>query len=167
MVADSNLRHPRAIGRGYEPGWSPDGKQLVFVSKPGSFQALFVVNADGSGLRRITPWRLRAGGHPDWCPDSTRILFAGGLPDHGNLFTIRPDGTGLQQLTPFTGLTRISAGSFSPDGKSIVFDTVVGAVNPPRATLNDVFVMNADGSHIRPITRTRNEDDSPDWGPRR
>ena len=167
MVADANLHHPRAIARGYMSGWSPDGKQLVFVSKPRSFHAVFVANADGSGLRRITPWRLRANSHPDWSPDGTRILFAGGPLDHGNLYTIRPDGTSLKQLTHFSGLTRISTGSWSPDGKWIVFGTVVGAVNRSGATLNDVFVMNADGSHIRPITRTVNWDGSPDWGPQR
>jgi Tol biopolymer transport system component len=61
----------------------------------------------------------------------------------------------------------MSAGSWSPDGKSIVFGMAVGAVNGPGGTLNDLFVMNADGSHRRPITRTRNYDGSPDWGPRR
>lgn len=171
MVADANLRHPRAIGRGHrvdgEPGWSPDGKQLAFVSKPRSYQAVFVANADGSGLRRVTPWQLRAGDHPDWSPDGTRILFVGGPKEHGNLFTVRPDGTGLQQLTHYKRLTQMLTGSYSPDGKSIVFSMVVGAANPSGGTLNDVFVMHADGSHVRSITRTRNWDGSPDWGPRR
>ena len=171
MVADAHLRHPHAIGSSpsrisVEPGWSPDGKQLAFVSKPRVYPAVFVVDADGSGLRRITPWHLQANSHPDWSPDGTRILFAGGPLDHGNLFTIQPDGTSLQQLTHYQGLTKMSTGSYSPDGKSIVFGMVVGVVNRPRATLNDVFVMNADGSRIRPITRTRNWDGSPDWGPR-
>ena len=166
MVADAHLRHPRAIGTGWQPGWSPDGKQLAFISKPRSYLAVFVVNADGTGLRRITPWHLQANSHPDWSPDGTRILFVGGPLDHGNLFTIVPDGTDLQQLTHFSGLTKMSTGSYSPDGKSIVFGTVFGAVNRPHATLNDVFVMNADGSHVRPITRTKKWDGSPDWGPR-
>lgn len=167
MVAEARLRHPRAIARGYMPGWSPDGKQLVFVSKPRAFQAVFVVNADGSGLRRVTPWQLRAGEHPDWSPDGTRILFAGGPQDHGNLYTVHPDGTGLQQLTHYKRLTQLSPGSWSPDGKSIVFGMVPGAVNRPGSTLNDVFVMNADGSHRRAITRTKNWDGAADWGPGR
>jgi TolB protein len=167
MVADAHLRNARRIAIGFEPAWSPDGKQLVFVRKPAKYQALYVANVDGSGLRRITPWRVRAGEHPDWSPDGRRILFTGGSEDRGNLYTIRPDGTGLRQLTHFRGLTKMSAGSYSPDGQSIVFATVVGAVNPPGATLADVFVMTADGTDIRPVTRARNWDGSPDWGPRR
>jgi Tol biopolymer transport system component len=78
------------------------------------------------------------------------------------------DPTGRhRQLTHFSGKTRLSVGSYSPDGESIVFSTVVGAVNPPGATLTDVFVMSADGTDIRPVTRARNWDGSADWGPRR
>jgi Tol biopolymer transport system component len=167
VVAEANLRNAHPVGPGWEPGWSPDGKQLVFTWKPGNRSAIYVSNADGSGRHRVTPFRLRAGDHPDWSPDGTRILFNTGPTNRWNLFTIRPDGTGLRQLTHFKGVTKVVNGSFSPDGESIVFSTVVGAVNPPGARLDDVFVMSADGTDIRPITRARNWDGSPDWGPRR
>jgi TolB protein len=137
MVADANLRHAHRVGRGYEPGWSPDGKRLAFAWKPGNRFAVFVENVDGTGRHRITPFRLSAGDHPDWSPDGTRILFnTGGNHVRGqNLFTVRPDGTGLRQLTHFSGKTNLVNGSFSPDGESIVFATVVGAANPPALGL--------------------------------
>lgn len=166
MLADAHMRHVHQLGPGYEPAWAPDGTRLVFLAKPGAREALFVANTNGSDRRRITPWSLPSGDQPDWSPDGTRILFLGGRADHGNLFTIRPDGTGLQQLTHFKGLTKVTVGSYSPDGQSIVFSTDIRAVNPAGATLPDVFVMTADGTHIRPVTRTRNWDGSPDWGPR-
>ena len=63
-----------------DPQWSPDGKRIVFVrhnftTKPTEGQAVYVVNADGSGLRRITRFKLRAGDGPDWSPDGSQILF--------------------------------------------------------------------------------------------
>jgi len=169
MVADAKLRHAHPVGPGYDPGWSSDGKRLAFVWKPGNRSAVFVQNVDGVGRHRITPFRLRAGDHPDWSPDGTRILFnTGGIQIRDqNLFTVRPDGTGLRQLTHFRGKTNLLNGSFSPDGESIVFATVIGAVNPPGAGLDDVFVMSADGTDIRPVTRARNWDGTPDWGPSR
>ena len=166
MVADANLRHAHRVATGYTPRWSPDGKQLVFVAQPRAVLSVYVSSSDGTGLRRVTPLRLQVSDQPDWSPDGTRILFAAGPSDRWNLFTIHPDGTGLRQLTDFRGLTKVEVGSYSPDGKSIVFSTVVGAVNRPSATLADVFVMSADGTDIRPVTRTRNWDGSADWGPR-
>ena len=169
MVADANLRRVHPVGPGWDPGWSPDGKRLAFVWKPRHQSAVFVENVDGTGRQRITPFALRAGDHPDWSPDGTRILFntGGNQVRDQNLFTVRPDGTGVRQLTYFRGKTNLLNGSFSPDGESIVFATVVGATNPPGAGLDDVFVMSADGTDIRPVTRARNWDGAPDWGPSR
>jgi Tol biopolymer transport system component len=40
-----------------QPAWSPDGKQIAFVSMSGDdgYHALHVINADGSGLRVVVP----------------------------------------------------------------------------------------------------------------
>jgi TolB protein len=201
MVADTNLRDARRVfwfgpGAGAPditfPTWSPDGKQIAFVVsndngrtyKPVDGVAIYVVNVDGSGLRRLTPWKIRAGagnGAIDWSPDGTRLLFRTqpfvdnyGEPG-GNLYTIKPNGTGLRQLTyfwpfdPAGGSVRM--GSYSPDGGSIVFATyhgaVTGAVTPGAYDQPpDVFVMSADGTDIRPVTREGFFDVDPDWGPR-
>jgi TolB protein len=94
---------------------------------------LYVINADGSGLRPITPLSIRPGGRPDWSPDGTTILFRshpGNDPSGlgANLYTVRPDGTRLRQLTHLPSSDRVLDGSYSPDGGSIVFATSNGAV---------------------------------------
>ena len=149
-----------------EPQWSPDGRRLVFVrynitAKPAGKQAIFVVNADGSRLRRVTPWRLAAGDGPDWSPDGSRILFRAPENDtflNSNLYTIRPDGTGLKELTNVPAGTKLYSASFSPDGASITFGLqgIDGAA--------DVYRMNADGTGVTPVTRTPLWDSAPDWG---
>lgn len=183
MIAEAHLQHARRMlrmpfqGEPQTPVWSPDGRRLVFASPgvpvPGAKQkgqALYVVDADGSHLRRLTPWKLHAGFAPDWSPDGSRILFRTEPPGSrdargGALYTIRPDGTGLRQLTHLAGDTSVlQMGSFSPDGRSIVFDTTAGAIRG-AGSMPDVFVMSADGTDIRPVTRIRNWDGSPDWGP--
>jgi TolB protein len=144
--------------------WSPDGEQLVFEAgtssrgEPANGHALFVVDADGSGLRRLTPWSLDAGERPDWSPDGESILFkapAGG--QHGNLYAINPDGSGLKQRTHYPAPKAVFSGSFSPDGKWITFSRFSGP---------GIFVMRADGTGVRQITR-RGWHNSPDWGPAR
>ncbi|MFL5923900.1 MAG: hypothetical protein ACJ75Q_05085 [Gaiellaceae bacterium] len=93
-LADADGSHVRQLGasaaRGVSPAWSPDGKRLAFVSfadanDPSCEAAscppsgeLYVIGADGSGLRRLT--RSRADDeHPTWSPDGRRIAFSSGF----------------------------------------------------------------------------------------
>lgn len=108
-----------------QPAWSPDGTRLVFVRHltkpvPRGRTAMFLVNADGSGERQLTPWSLTAGDHPDWSPDGKRILFRSNFynaPPNAisNIYTIRPDGTGLTRLTRATAGDQYLSSSYSPE----------------------------------------------------
>ena len=71
--------------------------------------ALFVVDADGSNLRRVTPSSVHAIG-PAWSPDGTRLAFDGSdfvvnadgtsvLDIKDDIYTIGVDGSGLARLT--------------------------------------------------------------------
>ena len=171
MRADgSGLRRvtmPRAgSARDDEPQWSPDGRRIVFVrdnltAKPANGKAIFIVNADGSRLRRLTPWDLRAGDGPNWSPDGKRSLFRSNESEHftnSNLFTIAVDGTGLEQVTRVEPTTRLYSSGFSPDGTSIIFG-MQGTEGPA-----DVFTVRLDGTDLTPVTRTPLGDSAPDWG---
>jgi len=79
-----------------------------------------------------------------------------------NVYKVRPDGTGLTNLTTELANGYLSS-TFSPDGTMIVAARAPGAGLEGAA---DVYVMNADGSHIRQVTKTRLWESSVDWGPR-
>ena len=148
-----------------EVQWSPDGRRLVFtrVLFATDQHAVFTVKTDGTGLRQLTPYSLDAGDGPDWSPDGSRILFrlnaSAGFFD-SNLATIRPDGSGLRQLTHFPPTRMVLSASYSPDGRSVT--VALGGVDDQP----DVFVMRADGTGLRPVTRTPAWDSAPDWGAR-
>ncbi len=161
------------VGR---PQFSPDGNRLVFehqniTAKPRNGHATYVVSLDGTDMRRVTPWSLRAGDHPDWSPDGSLILVRSlsNGPDflhQGNLYTVRPDGSGLRQVTHFgRRVNLLQNGSFSPGGAAIVFATTSGSIKTKHSDLPDVFTVGLDGAGLRPVTRSRNWDGSPDWGP--
>ena len=154
------------------PSWSPDGKRIAFqrtiLDAHGTVMrdAVFVMKADGSDAGRVTPWALRAG-QPDWSPGGRRILFysnwGGPQATSANLYTISTKGSGLKQLTHARGGTVQHLGAtFSPDGKWIAFSRT-----PSKGGNADVFVMRADGTRIRNITRSSIWDSGVDWGPRR
>jgi Tol biopolymer transport system component len=139
-----------------EPDYAPDGTRIAFVrdrqlveagASSGNQSALFVVNVDGSGLRRLTPWTNGLTGTPSWSPDGTTIVFRGssayGASDApGQLFLIRPDGSHLRQLTFETNANSYWP-TWSPDGKRIVFTRYV--YDSPSQQLYTIW---PDGSHL-------------------
>lgn len=182
----ANLRQvtfglPRA-GEGY---FSPDGQWIVFQAYPIGypFYQIYLQRLDEK-----VPMQLSTGRGRTTCsyftPDMKAILFAsshtdpdieqterkardlakeGGRPryqwdfdPHMELYTINPDGTGLKRLTNSPGYD--AEGSYSPDGKQIVFTS-------SRDGDPDLYVMDADGSNVRQLTNKPGYDGGPFFSP--
>jgi TolB protein len=173
-VFDSDGSHFRQVtqsgtrGEYIEPQWSPDGAKLVFsIASDTKGHAIFTVNLDGTGERRLTPWSLD-GTHPDWSPDGRLILFE--APDRddeppgtsANVFTIRPDGSHLVAVTHHQGGAMDAVNpAWSPDGRKIVFVQIPGSGPFGYA---DIYTMNADGSDTYRVTTSSLFEFRPDWG---
>jgi Tol biopolymer transport system component len=131
--------------------WSPDGKQISFTRvKSKTEAAIFIVGADGSGLKRLTPWKLDAA-NADWSPDGSKLVFQtyydSQLGKSPNVFTMRSDGGKMTALTHFTGGDIQGLGpSWSPDGTKIVWHKLSPKVD-------QLFVMDARGGHVRRLTK--------------
>jgi Tol biopolymer transport system component len=158
----------RTPGRTWDlsPQWSPDGTRLAFfrLDVKTEAEAVFTVAVDGSDVSRVSPSSL-GGANPDWSPDGRWIVFTGEAADKSvNLYKIHPDETSLENLTrqSANGHQYLSA-SFSPDGTKIATARTPGAGREGAA---DIIVMNAGGSNIRAVTKTRRWESGVDWGPR-
>jgi Tol biopolymer transport system component len=148
-------RHP---AQDSHPVWSPDGRRIAFLStrdrQPALHGAyLYVMRADGSGLRRLTHDLVHGDVSPVWSPDGRTIRFG--------RYIVNADGSGA----PLTTNVPL-AGAWSPDGRKIAFRGAFppGSWGSPRANY-DVYVMNADGSGQRRLTRARAFDGDPVWSP--
>jgi Tol biopolymer transport system component len=154
-------------GRAPEPQVSPDGRTFLYVrensarSKPPLGKALFAVGANGKGNHQVASWKLGGGDHAVFSPGGA-ILFRSFEDDdskQSDYWTVRPDGSRLKQLTHFKPGTLVLSASYSPDGNWIVYASDGEAGNA------DLYVMHADGTGGRPLTRAQPWDSAPDWSP--
>jgi Tol biopolymer transport system component len=130
------------------PEYSPDGETIAFAGffRGGVLSAIYLMNADGSDIRRITPPELEAW-LPDWSPDGTMIAFSTRSlypPNTINQQTwvVNTDGKGLKQVT-FPGALQDFFPSWSPDGTSIAFER-----DAADFSSSGIFVIKADGSNL-------------------
>jgi Tol biopolymer transport system component len=65
---------PRLVGNDDFPAWSPDGKKIVFMSDRDGDIEIYVVNADGTHLKRLTHAPGRDA-HPAFSRDGRKIAF--------------------------------------------------------------------------------------------
>jgi Tol biopolymer transport system component len=81
-----------------EPMWSPDGSKIVFTSDRDDDYAVFVMNADGSGLHRLID-DGHEDGEPFYSPDGTLVAYDRFSEDRVELFVANADGSNPRRVT--------------------------------------------------------------------
>jgi Tol biopolymer transport system component len=132
--------------------------------------AIYVVNPDYTGLRPLTdPAKGAFDTSPTWSPDGKRIAFVRlvrdvpSYADAHELYVMSAEGRNLRRLT--RNSTFDDHPAWSPDGKWIAF----ARQSPASPVLGDVsfdiWVMRADGSGAKRLTRGRDDEVEPAWSP--
>jgi Tol biopolymer transport system component len=83
-------------------GWSPDGEKIAFTSKRDGKWGIFLANADGSNLIRLTtnsPDVDPGNPGPTWSPDGSQIAYRDGKAWNTQIFVMNSDGTAKTQIT--------------------------------------------------------------------
>jgi Tol biopolymer transport system component len=147
----ANGRGRRALTRnlGADGGatWSPDGRRIAFWSERFEgrqrVRGLYVMRADGSGRRRLSPRYLVVAeneGGVAWSPDGSQITFEAARSLRTGIWVVHADGSQLRQLA------RGRDPAWSPRGDLIAYQ---GG--------NGIFVIPARGGRPRRITRSAND----------
>jgi Tol biopolymer transport system component len=142
------------------PRWSRDGKQVLFHATDANSRAqeLFIVNADGSGSRKLGP-----GARADWSPDGKQIA----LDDGREVFVQNVDGQGRDRIT------NGQCPRWSPDGSqlSVVEDRMLHVIDlvsgERRSLFNEPFALMYTGVGWSPDGRNIALVVQPVQGPRR
>jgi Tol biopolymer transport system component len=163
-----------------QPAWSPDATKLLYRRTPENPLVqnadIWVLDVDASAkdpTQPVTqPVLLRTGDerYPSYSPEGTQIAFRGDLDlaepsGDEELYVMNADGTNVRQLTSNADFD--SAPSWSPDGRRIVFERATAGTFMPgvEAHEKDIYVMRADGSHVRRLTDSPGLDEGPEFSP--
>jgi hypothetical protein len=172
------------------PSWSPDETKIAFTGRyPDENESelpnnLFVINADGSGLKQLTYYDYynpvigdyTGVNFPSWSPNGSEIIFnlniitinsGGDYWINKSLEIINADGTNQRTFLDGTlaSFTYLSSPSWSPDGSHIVFDGVAKGEDDYEIFLvrSNLSMNNFNLSDISYLTYNTANDSAPSW----
>jgi TolB protein len=142
------------LGASGDPAYSPDGRLIAYdYRRPGySIKEIYLMNADGSGIHRITDLG-DVSTSPAWSPDGKTLAFQTGVGGGTNeIYSVPAAGGKPKRVT--TSTTDAIQPDWTPDGAGITFSRD-GAI---------VTLTLADGKETK-LTSGENNDSAPAWRP--
>ncbi len=152
------------------PVWSPDSRALLFDSMRDGNWDIYRIDLDCYLPGLLVGW-LHPACHPQnlthhleldsngaWSPDGREIAFVSTRDEKSEIYRMAADGSQVRRLTTNADV-ELGPLAWSPDGRYLAYVVIVSAGNW------EVFVMNADGSHPRNLTRYPDQDSNPRWSP--
>ncbi|MGD0830534.1 MAG: Tol-Pal system beta propeller repeat protein TolB [Terracidiphilus sp.] len=150
-----------AGGSNLSPAWSGDGSKIAFSSSRSGNSAIWVADASGANLRRVTNF---AGPDvaPTWNPKTNaQIAWAGGRTGEPQIYTMDQDGANVQRLTD-SGYA--VSPSWSPSGQFLTFSWN-RKYGPGAPGGQDIYVMDIASKRWLQLTHDAGSNDYPSWAP--
>jgi len=158
-IADSDGYRPRVMKRSsapiLSPAWSPDGRQLAYVSFEKGHASVFVQRiSDGKSV--VAANYKGINGAPAWSPDGGRLAMTLSRDGNSEIYVLNLKSRRLQRLTRNTAIDTEPA--WSPDGQSIIFTS-------DRGGKPQIYQIAATGGQVRRITFQGRYNARASWSP--
>ena len=153
---DRDARVSQVSADGFNPQWSPDGRQIAYLKSEGGRNSLWVSSVDAADARRVTDNGVLFGGYSllpynrlqtsdfQWSPDGRSLIYGAVRKGLSNIWQTQVDGSGEKQLTNNTEETLLFFNPvFSLDGQTIAWSGMTTA--PPESPTWSVWLL-SDGS---------------------
>jgi Tol biopolymer transport system component len=164
MVHPGGEPTPLAVPSALEsqPEWSPDGTKIAFISREDtdSPSDIFVMNADGSGLMRLTNHPENET-NPTWSANGRRIAFTSDRRENSStVFIVRADGNSTRAKRVSNIAARDIA--WSPRGPLLAITNYGYLGGGPRLGIR---LLNLRTQQVRWVTKRSMDVWSVDWAP--
>ncbi len=160
-IMDQDGANVRLLSKGEElvltPRFSPTNQEITYMSYTADQPKVFIMNLE-TGKRELVgdfPGMTFA---PRFSPDGQKIVMSLGTPDgRTSIYEMDLRSRQSRRLTQSDGID--TSPSYAPDGSQIVFES-------DRGGAQRLWVMNADGSGVHPISMGEGSYSTPVWSPR-
>lgn len=122
MIADSDGYNPQTVVRSAEPlvspSWSPDGRQLAYVSFEGGNSAIFIQDITTGARQKVSSFR-GINGAPSFSPDGRQLALTLSRSGNPEIYVMDIASRQLRQLTNQSSIDTEPV--WSADGSTIYF----------------------------------------------
>ena len=140
--------------------------KIAFAANKDGERELYVMDPDGSNVKRITnntvPGHAPTEKNPSWSADGSKLMYISDPEFHGwmSIFITDIEGKKHKRITgkPRSKDASTWGAHISPDGSKAAFVS-------KRTSNWELYVINTDGTGIRNISNSNEDEDSPSWSP--
>ena len=150
----SNPAKGTAAAQNSLPMFSPDGTRIAFTSNRDGNSEIYIMNADGSGLRRVTN-HPAIDTTPTWSPSGAQLAFTSDRGGVQSIYVVGADGLNVRRVT-FENSDRAT---WSPAPRNEI------AYTARTGPGHDIKVLDVATNEVRQLTFGEGSNEAPSWAP--